>query len=242
MKHSMLLILTALLMAATAGWSQQTTNRELPFRMQASVPPYGLSKVKVLISLEQRKYGKSYPNRPLPPGAYDSLLPQEKFTYAMIHPESFAQNCSLLPPQLFEKNKIFSTLATSFYENKLSNRQVRFLKDNRDSVMEWIIQSVDKSKKMGVNYKNAVTIINGWEMIPYLIHHYKAVNDMDILTTLMLLMKLGVSDDFLPTTYYEQLYGKNSNYRSAINYSAAAEQFLLKTAMGYYKKRASTKG
>ncbi len=239
MNRAILFMLTVLLTTADAGRCQQTAAPAVSFRVQASTPSYGLSKIKALIDLEQRKTGRPFAQSPLSMGAFGSLSLQEKFTYAMIHPERYAQNCSLIPRRLFEPDKVFSNLITTFYEYSLSDRQVRFLKDNRDSVMTWVIRSVDESKKMGVNYKNAITIIDGWEMIPFMIRYYKTANDMDILTTLVLLMKQGSFDDFLHTTYYEQLYGKSSNYQSAIHYSPAAEQFLLKTAMDYYKKRST---
>ncbi|MBO9592493.1 MAG: hypothetical protein J7599_06240 [Niabella sp.] len=237
MNRPILFLLVALLTTATASWCQQAMDPPLPSRMQTSTPSYGLSKIKGLIDLEQRKYGKSFAKSTLPTGTYDSLTLQEKFTYTMIHPERYAQNCSLIPSQRFEPDKIFGTLVTTLYEHTLSNRQVSFLKDNRDSVMTWITNSVNESKKMGVNYKNAITIIDGWEAIPFMINYYKAAkNDTDVLTTLMLLMKQGAFEAFLHTACYEQLY---SNYQSAIAYSPATEQFLLKTAMDYYKKKSA---
>ncbi|WP_300602997.1 hypothetical protein [Niabella sp.] len=233
-------LLLWLLLVVITGRSQDATAPALPSRMQASTPSYGLPKVKGLIDLEQRKYGQSFAKSTLPTGAYDSLSLQEKFTYAMIHPERYAQNCSLIPPQLFEPDKIFGTLITTLYEHTLSNRQVSFLKDNRNAVMTWITSSVEESKKMGVNYKNAITIIDGWELIPFMIKYYKtAKNDTDVLTTLMLLMKQGAFDAFTTASFYEQLYGKNSSYRSYVSYSPATEQLLLKMAMDYYKKKSA---
>ncbi|MBZ4188846.1 hypothetical protein [Niabella beijingensis] len=230
-----ILLLTLLLTTFAAGWGQHTTAS--PFKRELSEPSYGLSKIKGLITREQQKQAPSFGNRPLPSGVYDSLSLPEKFTYAMIYPETYLQNCSAYPGQLFKNGKLFGRLSAGFNENTMSSRQRAFLRENRELVMKLIRQHVDESHIMGLNYKEAIVEIKGWEMIPYLIGYYnKDKNDRDLLTTLMSLMKSGAYDAFVNTTYYDQLYGKNSRYLSAIDYTDSIGQFLLKTAAAYYKK------
>lgn len=234
-------LLLWLLFATTAARSQDTTPAELLFKKQLAEPSYGLAKIKVLIDVEQRKFKRPYQPVPLPSAIYDSLSPQEKFTYAMIHPESYRQNCSIYPANaLSGKGRLFGRLAGGFDENSISIRQRTFLHENKTLVMQLIREQVDQGNAMGTNYKEAIVEIDGWELIPFLVRYYAAAkNDRELLTSLMLLMKHGAFDPFTTASCYEQLYGKNSNYRSSIDYSAVNEQFLLKTAMAYYQKRSA---
>src|SRR5690606_13176846 len=105
------------------------------------------------------------------------------------------------------QKRIFSQLETGFNEASWSQRQADFLIENRDSVMKLIEESVVRSKRMGINYKEAILEMNAWQMIPFIIRYIKSTaQDNDALTLLMLLMKRGEYDEFLKSTSYQKLY------------------------------------
>jgi hypothetical protein len=220
----------------TPSYSQMDAYRA--FRAQISVPPYGLSKIKALITKIKPQSDEDNSDMgisPLSEKDYDALSLREKFTYTMIHPEMYAQNCAVFVPQSDESQKIFGYLISWMNEETWSNRQLLFLAQNRDSVMAIIKESVTRSKRMGVNYKDAVVEINGWEMIPFLISYYKDnKKDKDILTTLMLLMKKGRYPDFITSKSYKNLYGVADDYESSMTFNKANEALTLQRAQAYY--------
>lgn len=212
--------------------------REL--RAKLSIPPYGLNKVKSLI--KKIAYAPSDEGdagiSALSTSQYNGLSLREKFTYTMIHPEAYSQNCAIFVYSKDEHKMIYSYLISWMDETTWSERQVNYLRDNRDSVMQIIQESVDRSKRMGVNYKDALVEIDAWEMIPYLINYYKTnKKDVDVLTTLLLLMKQGEYTPFLQSASYTKLYGSDYNYERYINFNQANESLILERAMGYYDQQ-----
>jgi len=216
------------------------------FRAQPSVPPYGLSKVKALIAKIKPQSDEDNSDMgisPLPQKEYDALSLREKFTYTMIHPEMYAQNCAIFVPQTNEDQKIFGYLISWMNEETWSDRQLQFLLQNRDSAMAIIKESVTRSKRMGVNYKDALVEINAWEMIPFLISYYREnKKDKDVLTTLMLLMKKGNYADFIKSMSYKNLYSVESNYESSMSFNKANEDLTIQRAQAYFNsKKANAK-
>src|ERR1700754_728796 len=59
-------------------------------REEMTDPPFGLQKVTQLVSKAKRD---EEDNKSLDKKAYQSLSFREKFTYHMIHAESYSQNC-----------------------------------------------------------------------------------------------------------------------------------------------------
>lgn len=223
----------------TRAYAQMDAYRE--FRAQPSVPPYGLPKVKALISKIKPQSDEDNSDMgisPLSPKDYNALSLREKFTYTMIHPEMYAQNCAIFVPQTNEDQKIFGYLISWMNEETWSDRQLSFLTKNRDSVMAIIKESVGRSKRMGVNYKDALVEINAWEMIPFLISYYKEnKKDKDVLTTLMLLMKKGNYTDFVKSQSYKNLYGVADNYESSMTFNKANETLTLQRAQAYFHSK-----
>ncbi|HVI48930.1 MAG TPA: hypothetical protein VM802_28950 [Chitinophaga sp.] len=208
------------------------------YRIKETAPPYGLAKVKALIN----KTGFDETDQlKLSNKDYMSLSLREKFTYHMINPESFSQNCDAMPPLQEEHKKIFGFLPDDFDEYSWSERQVKFLQSNRDSVMGLIKESVNRSKRMGVNYKSAIVQINGKEMIPFLIDTYNIdKKDHDILTVLMLLMKDNEYKPFMSSVSFRKLYsdkpnGDESNYRAYLDFNKANEELIIQRATDFYK-------
>lgn len=201
------------------------------YRMKTTTPPYGLEKVKGLIA----KIRSEDEDLKLNNKDYQSLSLREKFTYHVIHAESYSQNCDAMPPVQEEQKKIFGYLPDAFDEYSWSERQSDFLKTNRDSVMALIRESVARSKRIGLNYKLAIVEVNGKEMIPFLIKMYNADHkDHDILTMLMLLMKNNGYKPFLASQSFRKLYGENANYQAYLEFNNANEDLILKRALDFY--------
>lgn len=210
------------------------------YRSKVTIPPYDLSKVKKLIAQTANKPGEEDHEsiQALEVNLYKALSLQEKFTYVMIHPELYAQNCSIFMPQPDEDKKVYSHLISWTDEGDWSKRQLDFLRDNRDSVMALIRESTSRSGHMGVNYKDAIVEINGWQMIPFIVSYYeKTPKDKDALTLLLLLMRKGEYEPFLKSSSYKQLYGSDYNYESYINFNAANEALIIKRAKTYYDEK-----
>ncbi len=203
------------------------------YRLRESVPPYGLEKVKKIIAAiptgDEETLQK--PNSK----QYQALSLREKFTYHMIHGESFSQNCDAMPPIQEEQQKLFGYLPDVFGEYSWSAGQIGFLKNNRDSVMALIKESVGRSKRMGLNYKAALEEINAKEMIPFLVTTYNTdQKDHDILTLLMLLMKNNNYTPFVTAASYRKLYGADASYQAYLDFNKANEALILKRATDFY--------
>lgn len=203
------------------------------YRVKSTTPPYGLPKVKKLVTAitsgddEQMTMNTR---------DYSALSLREKFTYHMIHAEDYSQNCDAMPPIQDEQKKIFGHLPDAFDEYSWSERQRNFLSSNRDSVIALIRESAARSKRIGVNYKMAIVEINGREMIPFLIKTYKTdPKDHDLLTVLMLLMKNNEYQPFMASASYRKLYGEQADYQASLELNKANEELILKRAGDFYQ-------
>lgn len=251
MKHISCLFL-AIILILSYGYAQEDdvepyypTQEALDYREvrhRKTIPPYGLDKIKKQLKTIQNKYSdyEDGGEASLTPAQYNALSLREKFTYTMIHPELYSQNCAVFIPMANEDKMIFAHLMSWTDEEMWSPRQEKFLMDNRDSVMTLIKESTVRSRKMGVNYKDALVLIDAWEMIPFIIEYYKSNPiDKDALTVLLLMMKEGKYKEFLKSSSYRKLYGSDYNYESYINYNSANEKLIFDRVMGYYSERAN---
>lgn len=239
-----LTILFALLLPLLAIAQEEDTWKEASaesqayhtYRMKTTVPPYGLTKVKALI---ENITTTGDDNNALEAKDYLALSFREKFTYNMIQAESYSQNCDVMPPIQDEHKKIAGHLPDAFDEASWSSRQTDFLVSNRDSVMEIIKESANRSKRLGLNYKHAIVEINGVEMIPFLVEFYNRDHkDLDILTVLLLLMRNVKYPPFMSSVSYTKLYTDESNYYfSHLQYNKANEELIIKRAMDLYKSK-----
>lgn len=204
-------------------------------RIKPSVPPYGLERIKGLVD---RIRSVEDENLKLDHKTYMGLSLREKFTYHMIHAESYSQNCDAMPPIQEEQLKVFGYLPDAFNEYSWSERQSNFLKSNRDTVMALIRESVSRSKRIGVNYKMAIVEINAREMIPFLIKAYKSdKKDHDILTVLMLMMKNNEYKPFMASQSFRKLYGTEASYQAYLTFNKANEDLILNRASDFYQNR-----
>jgi hypothetical protein len=202
------------------------------YRIKETTPPYGLSKVKALVTQIRSTNDEDLK---LNSKEYEALTLREKFTYHMIHAESFSQNCDAMPPIQDEQKKIFGYLPDAFDEYSWSDGQINFLKKNKDSVLALIKESVSRSKRIGANYKQAIVEMNAREMIPFLIKTYTAdKKDHDILTVLMLLMKNNNYKPFMTSVSFKKLYGEEAGYQAYLDFNMANEELIIKRVNAFY--------
>jgi hypothetical protein len=202
------------------------------YRVKPTVPPYGLVKIKAMI---KKIKVDDEDNEVISQQDYDALSFREKFTYHMIHGESYSQNCDAMPPIQNEDKKIFAYIPEAFDEYAWSDRQSTFLRKNRDSVIAIMKESITRSKRMGVNFKQAVLEINAREMIPFLVTmYYEIKKDHDLLTLMMQLMKDNEYEPFITSGSYRKLYGDESNYAAFLNFTKGNEDLIIKRATDFY--------
>ncbi len=196
-------------------------------------PTFGLAKVKQAIKKIKKSTGDD--DEKVSKAVWDAFSAKEKFTYSMIHPESFSQNCDAMPPIEDEHKKIFAFIPDANYEAGLSERQTSFLKKNKDSVMNWIKFFSDAKKRVGLNFKEAILEMNAKEMIPYLTQFYlKTRKDNDILTMLMLFMKEAKYAPFLKSQMFEKLYGTDASWMAFLVANKANQDLIIKRATEFF--------
>ena len=203
------------------------------YRNFMAEPPYGLKKIRSLLAkLTVDENDVEKPDQ----STYLALSLREKFTYHMLHGESYSQICDAMPPIQDEHKKIFGQLPEMFGENSWADRQKLFLRSNRDSAMQWIRDCSTKEKRVGLNFKHTIIEINAREMIPFLISMYKVdKKDHDILTVLMLLMKNNEYNEFMVSASNKKLYGDGVNsYDAYLSYNLPNEELIIKRAMNFY--------
>src|SRR5262249_48944053 len=162
-------------------------------------------KVKALIKSIKTD---SEENRRLPDKKYNALSFNEKFTYVMLHGEDFSQNCDMMPGFIDEEKKIFSYFPGAFDDTAMwSERQAAFVKNNLTRVIGLIRQTIETRHRVGVNLKQAIIVMNAWELIPDVLAVYKRDHkDHDILTLCNRLMVENKFPTFLKSATYKKLY------------------------------------
>ncbi|HLK27487.1 MAG TPA: hypothetical protein VKT28_02815 [Puia sp.] len=202
-------------------------------REEITIPEYGLNRVEKLIkdSLHKDDFRSALDEK-----KYQSLSLRERFTYNMINPEAYAQNCSFMPLVPDAQKKIFAELPIVFEGFHFSKRQDDFFMANSDSVIEWMRYSIAKTKKVGMNYKRVIEYVNAKQLIPVLIEAYDAdKKDHDILTVLMLLMDRNKYPAFLNSDLHKRLYdAKETPFKSYVDYTLLNEALIIKKAEDFY--------
>jgi len=202
-------------------------------REQITEPPYGLDKVEALINvIKEDEEG----NHVMDKKTYQSLTLRQKFTYHMLHAESYSQNCDGYPTLQDEHKKIFGHLPELFGEEEWSERQLKFFTGNKDSVIKLMKLCIEKDKRIGLNFKHAIVEMNAKEMIPFLVKIYDMERkDHDILTVLLLLMKNNEYEPFLASSSNKKLYGDDSRYYEAyLVLNKANQDLIIKRATDYH--------
>jgi len=208
-------------------------------RQKSTTPPYGIQKVRSLTSKIKdvpEKDNEDAGERALSEKSYASLSLREKFTYNMIQGESYFQNCDAFLPSLDEEKKIYARLPRTFDDASWSDRQKKFFKDNRDSVIGLMTESIGRTHYVGLNYKHVIVDINATEMIPFLIGIYQEQRkDHDILTTLLLLMLNNKYPPFMASPSYKKLYAdEGDSYGAFLIGNTANQDLIIQRATDFY--------
>jgi hypothetical protein len=205
------------------------------YRQVNTEPSYGLAKIKKLIKAIKTN---DEDDPALSIKTFNSLSTKEKFTYCMIHPESFSQNCDAMPPVLDEQKKIFAFLPDAYDELSLSDRQMKFLNSNKDSVLSWIKQVATEKNRVGVNFKEVIVAIGSKSIVPFLVDFYKKTKkDHDILTTLILLMENAKYKPHMNSQMHQKLFEDSGQWPRYINLNNANADLILKRAMDFYNAK-----
>lgn len=210
------------------------SKRYAAYRQVETDPPYALSKVKAMVKKIKED---SEMNRRLPDAAFNAMSFDEKFTYCMIHGEDFSQNCAEMMPIVDEEKKIFGYFPGAFNDEAMwSERQTKFMHDNRARVIAMIRSTMNAKHRVGTNLKSAICELNAVELIPDLITIFNRDHkDLDILTVLMILMKEGKYQPFLDSATFKKLYGPDATGDNFIMANSANRKLTIDRAMAFYK-------
>lgn len=168
---------------------------------------------------------------------YFVLSLREKFTYHMIHPESYSQNCDGMPPVADEEKQIFGQLPEGYAENAWSERQKKFFLANRDSVIALMQYCINADKNIGLNFKHVIVDVHATQLIPLIIETYNITKkDHDLLTVLLLLMKDGEYRPFITSSSYKKLYatGDDTYFSKHLTFNSENEALIIKRATDFY--------
>ena len=205
-----------------------------------TVPPYGLEKIKKLVAKIPLQEGDGDGGAEvLDEKTYAALTMKEKFTYHMVHPETYSQICDPLPAHGEEASRIYGTLDDTYGEYDWSERQVNFFKTNRIEVAKIIKELIEKEHRVGNNLKEAMIEMNATELIPYLINVYnKDKKDHYLLTLLLVLMKNNNYPEFVNSSGYKKLYGEKAQedymHAAYLVYNKANEDLIIQRATNFY--------
>jgi len=244
MKYMLLLLVAVSLHTASSAQDEpnapsQASQDYHAYRSKITRPPYGLEKLLGMIKKikwvgEDENGDRSTATLSAP--VYATLSLREKFTYHMIHGESYSQNCDYGFADFDEEKKIYALLPTPFGEEYWNDKQGKFFIDNHDTVVALMTESIGRSHRIGVNYKQVIAKINATEMIPLLISTYNVdKKDHDILTVLNLLMLDNKYGPFMASESYKKLYAKeDSRWEAYLGYNAANEALIIQRATDFY--------
>jgi len=204
-----------------------------------SIPPYGLEKIKALAKKGVRiddPYGGDQSTDSLDAKVYDALTLREKFTYNVIHPESWAQNCNILPMQTDKAARIYGTLPEIYNEYDWSDHQMAFFRDNRDSVQAWIKEIIQRDGHIGENLRELIVETNATGLIPALAETAKKeTKDHYDLTTLLLLMEKNKYPEYVNSSSCKKLADHSSyEHPPYLVYNKANEDLIVQRATNFY--------
>jgi hypothetical protein len=205
------------------------------FRLQNTEPSYSLKKVKAIVA----QIKPSDDGYILADAKFKALTVPEKFTFTMIHGEDMDQNCDPEQDIVGEEHQIFGDLPGNFdYTAMWSDRQLKFLKNNRKAVIGMLRSTMRSHKHVGLNIKHAIVELDANELIPDLVTSFnKDKRDLDLLTTMLLLMKDGKFKPLLDSATYKKCYGPNADYKSSVEGNPGNQKLTVQRAEAFYRSR-----
>lgn len=210
----------------------EATKRYLAAREKWTEPSYGLAKVKSLIKGLKRDVDE---NRILKKSLYDKLTFGEKFTFTCLHAEEYSQNCDAMPPIKDEEKLILSHFPDAFSEAMWSQRQVSFLTDNRDRVIQLLRETINKKREIGLNLKRVIYQISAIELVPDILRNLSWNPwDMDCYSLITGMLNERAYAPFKSSAMGKEMYGEESNYRTWISATPQAKATIVSFAKSYY--------
>jgi hypothetical protein len=172
---------------------------------------------------------------PLSVQTFKSLNTRDMFSYCMLAPEFYMQNCGSLGRM--RGQHIFGV----FYRGDIpleywSDRQLVALHANRDSVVKYIAQMWPTLDFIGENTKDLLVELMVWELMPNVLDKLQvspADNELySILVQIMMRLKFR---PFEESSIYEQLYGPASYIGSQVESNEDNRNEIIKMARNCFE-------
>jgi hypothetical protein len=146
-----------------------------------------------------------------------------------------------------DMSMIPANIPSLFDGERMSERQIKSLHDNRDSTMDYLSKCLDFRSHIPLGYKKTIIEINAWEFIPSILSLEEKMNRGDtstvedpyIYSLLMVLMKNNRFKDFITTTTYKKLYGESASYREKISYTVNIRNQIRELSQKFYLQKTS---
>lgn len=223
----------------------EPTKKDLNYynkREKLTYPSYGFQKIKNLTKAPLDKIPKDYLvsdwDISISDKDFQELSTAEKFTYCLIHPEMYSQNCA--EPIYFKnpQTKIFTGFMSYYPSQYWSDRQMKFFKDKRKECLGLFEQTLKEKKHFGMNLKGFLIEINAWEEIPELIAYYKLhPTDNDVLTILLRIMEQSSYQGLRKTPFYTKLFENEDFFTRWIPANKSNVNKILSLAEQFYQTK-----
>lgn len=168
---------------------------------------------------------------------FRSLNTRDMFSYCMIAPEFYMQNCGSLGRM--RGRQIFGV----FYRGDIpleywSKRQLVALHANRDSVVKYIVQMWPALDFIGENTKDLLVELMVWELIPKVLDKLQvSPADNELYSLLVQIMMRLKFRPFEESPIYEQLYGPASYIGSQVESNDDNRNEIIKLAKDCFETR-----
>lgn len=137
-----------------------------------------------------------------------SFTLKEKIIYCIYFPETYNQICDIIEDH--KAKFIYPYIDSDHFEHETSDRQLKILRDNRDSVIRYISLCFKSSESITNSEIWFLAQLNAYECMPDLLSLFSKNSNNEILTYCMLLMKKDKFEQFLKSKEYKGLYAKTS--------------------------------
>lgn len=204
------------------------------YRQRTTEPTFGLAKVKTLVSASKTNAG--FVKKSLPPKEFAQLSLEEQFTYNMLYPQAWSQNCAGVGMETHEADRIYARPPVEFDATYFwSEGQIKWFRQNRSKVIGYLRQTIAARHDAGANVKQAIVTLQGYELIPDLVALFeKTPKDKDLLSTLGTLMNNGKYRPFQKSDIGQKLYSDKAEARKPLPATKQNEQAILDQAKAYF--------
>ena len=172
---------------------------------------------------------------------FEDLSMESRLLYCMKFPESWDQICA--PSPSYDEGKVYSSLPFDDSGESWSNRQYEFIHDNRDFVVNTILDCVEEHHDLDLDGYNTLSALDAYEAIPIL-HDLYVRGELKHSYTLALFIEF--MNEFEPYTTWadesslwepedlteeEEMWGV---YYTGVNLTEEIEEKILDLALQFY--------